>query len=301
MAFMISSFSSTLCPIIQIKDLHENVLYEQQFPSNEQADLFFTQHSRSIKGWGVLQGAVVPQHTSGIALAQDLFLPTLLHFALKIEFLALRILAGLFAAMFDLAFLALRLVTLPFKAIYMHCRPAKEEHPVSELIRGHAFEEKAMQEGIVSLYCHMPQELDSNHVQQVLVATQKVALKKLPGGIDNRFIVETLDLAAWSAEHDISYQKFIPAKILQILLQHFDDVPLESMTVMSMPENGINQFQVNITNRRYRLCCFANTTREGFQTELYAMRQAAVEGGAPTIKKVFAVEQMILTECLEGD
>lgn len=293
----------SLCPIIQVKDQHNNLLYEQQFTSKKRADVFFTRNSKSTMGWGVLQGAVVPQHTSGVDLAKDLFLPTLLHFVLKIESLALRILAGFFATLFDLAFLAFRLIALPFKAIDMHCRPAKEEHPLLELICDQPQGQKAIQEGVVSLFCHMPQHVDGSNDLQVLVAAQKVALKSLPGGINNSFAVDSLDFAAWNEEYKISGQKIVPTKALKALLRHFDEVPQERIKLVSISEGAVSssRFLVTVASKEYLLLWAEKISSENFQTELFAMREAAKNGIAPAIVKVFAEEKMILLGDVKGE
>jgi hypothetical protein len=186
---------------VRIEDSHKTVLYQKNCASPQEMQDFVQRYSRSKEGWGLLETLVMPLRTEPLTdLAQDLFFPTLIHFALKVENVVLRILASIVAAMVDLATLPLRLLATPIRFWYNAQYP-EPLHPLIGLLRNNPAAKEAIEEGTVELICEMEkvsmepiQQEEGHQFQEAqdarVKATSYIALKRLPGGVEKEMTVE---------------------------------------------------------------------------------------------------------------
>ena len=130
--------SATLTPgftgIVQIKDSAGTVLYNQKCTSEEQLQGFISHFGTSKPGWSLLSGCMMPLRTHNLPhFSKDFFLPTFIHFALTIDFIALKIIASTFAIIYDLITFPIRVVTAPFRIYYNAMHP-EAAHPITGLL-----------------------------------------------------------------------------------------------------------------------------------------------------------------------
>lgn len=91
---------------------------------------------------GSLKSYIMPIRTDRQSWAKDLFLPSFVNSALKVEDTTARVFSSIFAIILDIATLPLRVITLIPRAIYNACTSPKE-HPLIPY-----FKEKGIPEGL---------------------------------------------------------------------------------------------------------------------------------------------------------
>ncbi len=172
---------------VEIKDLNGAILYQQNFNSDQDLKDFIVKYGKSKPGWSLLEGLVRPlRMDSWQHFAEDFFLPTFVHYALKVNQVALKVIASIFAIALDVITLPIRFITAPFYAYsnYNYLEPAHLiEHDLG--IAGH---------DVVNL-CYDKKEtivgapvggLPQNGSKYTYKGTKKVALKNLVGGVSGR-------------------------------------------------------------------------------------------------------------------
>lgn len=191
---------------VQIKDKAGCCLFEKRCGSEEEVNVFIEQYGTSRTGWSLIQGAVMPLRTeSRKALAEDLFLPTFIHFALQIDNFILQLIGSLVAIAIDLATLPIRCVLLPLRMYYNSQHP-EAKHPILELIEYNPKAERALNDQYVDL-CYEIEDVTISPTaedirryaeeiahQSILKGVLHVALQTLPGGAVSDYSASRLNV-----------------------------------------------------------------------------------------------------------
>jgi hypothetical protein len=176
---------------IQIKDKQGAILWQKPLAAKEEVMDFIKQNSTSKPGWSSLFGTVTPLRTQNLKdFSKDLFFPTFVNSSLKINNLALKIIASIFAVALDVVTLPLRLLTTPYRIYYNYKNP-EAEHPLTKLLNENQGQKK-IDEDVVRLCYEVqnvqmdpPTEKNGERSQEArghtITGTMKVALKRLPG------------------------------------------------------------------------------------------------------------------------
>lgn len=184
---------------IQIKDKEGTLLYKKSCSSSQEIKDFIQQNGKSKDGWSLIRGTVIPQRTQKLKdFSKDFFLPTFVNFSLKINNIALKIIASIFAIALDVITAPIRLLTTPFRVYYNYQHP-EAEHPLVNLIKGNPQSQKAIDDNFVNL-CYEVQNVQTsnpsapdeegnifqNASRSTIKGTMQIALKSIPGGIKNQ-------------------------------------------------------------------------------------------------------------------
>lgn len=178
---------------IQLKNKQGAIIWQKPFASKDEFSEFIKQNGHSKNGWSLLRGTVIPLRTESLKhFTKDLFLPTFVNFSLKINNLALRVIASTFAVALDMITLPVRLLTTPYR-IHYNCQNPEAEHPLVKLINQDQ-RQKQIEEDVLSL-CYETHDVQINApVEEMgdsyqtakghtVKGTIQVALKRIPGGI----------------------------------------------------------------------------------------------------------------------
>lgn len=132
--------------VASVHDQKNSTLYANHYSSEEEARAFvktYEEEARASvktyeefeKGWGWLQGLVIPLRTqNGEELIEDLFFPTFAHVARKVDNIALKVMVAIFAIALDIMTLPIRSVTTPFR-IWYHAYYPEKDHRLVRLIK----------------------------------------------------------------------------------------------------------------------------------------------------------------------
>lgn len=160
-------------------------LFRQQITSRKDADTFMETYGTSVPGCSLLQATLIPVRTDNWKnFAKDLFLPTYVNHALKIDNFVLGVFASVFAAALDGFTFVPRLFSSPFRAIYNHRNP--NEHPLIALIRNNPAFLRSINSGVVTIRMHW-EDTDTNlpyrptAKKSTFDGFARVAIKALPG------------------------------------------------------------------------------------------------------------------------
>lgn len=179
---------------IQIRDKEGTVLYQQPCQSSQEVNEFIQQNGGSKEGWSLIRGTIIPLRTQNFKVfSKDFFLPTFVNFSLKINNIALRIIASVFAIALDVITAPIRLLTTPFRVFYNDRHP-ETRHPLVNLIEAQT--ERTIDDNFVNLFYEVqdvritntstPEE-QGNTLQEATRSTVKgsmrIALKTIPGGV----------------------------------------------------------------------------------------------------------------------
>jgi|GEM_PF-4607488 hypothetical protein len=181
---------------IQIKDRESTLLYQKRCSSIEEVKDFIQQHGKSKEGWSLIQGTVIPLRTQNLKdFSKDFFLPTFVNFSLKINNIALKIIASIFAIALDIIMAPIRLFTTPVR-IYDNYKHPEVEHSIISLIEKNPGSQKAIDDNFVNL-CYKVQNVQMSNpsvpdeegntfqraAKSVVKGTLQIALRRMPGGI----------------------------------------------------------------------------------------------------------------------
>jgi len=159
-----------------------------EFVKKETFSQFLKENAKSKRGYSLIQSALCPARTTfGKELAQDLFFPTFIHYALKIDNIALKIFASLLALPFDLITLPIRFVALPFRARRLYQNPEKP-HPLAERI-GETLSQNASEITLRYAACttdlikteKLEGQTIENWEKKETTGEVRIALKRIPG------------------------------------------------------------------------------------------------------------------------
>ncbi len=117
---------------------------------------------------------------------------------LKINNIALKIIVSIFAIALDIITAPVRFFLKPFR-IYDNYKYPETEHPITNLIRENPFSQKAIDDNFVNL-CYEVQDVEmtdpsapgeegnifQNARKSAVKGTIQIALRRMPGGIENQ-------------------------------------------------------------------------------------------------------------------
>lgn len=213
-----AGFQSTL----EIQDSQGTVLFQKTCSSPREIKDFIQKNGKSKEGWSMIRGVIIPMRTQKLKdFSKDFFLPTFVNFSLKINNIALRVIASIFAIAVDIISFPIRLLTAPVR-VYYNCKYPESEHPLINLIKNNSQFQKVLEDNIVNL-CYeaenvqisepsLPDE-EGNTFQNASKSAVKgilqIALKSVPGGIANHFSEEGESVSylgmngEWTVENSI--------------------------------------------------------------------------------------------------
>lgn len=179
---------------VEVKNSKGSILYNETCSLTEDIDNFINQYGKSKPGWSLIRGALLPLRTKNVRdFSKDFFLPTFVNFALKVNNIALKVLASIFAIAFDVITFPIRLLVTPVRAIYNY-RKSDDKHPLISLIE-QTNKNNSVNEDILTInYIKEEIELKKSNSECKIPFAHKsstkgvvrVALKRLPGGIKNK-------------------------------------------------------------------------------------------------------------------
>lgn len=174
---------------IEIKDLNGASLHQENFNSDQDLKDFIVKYGKSKPGWSLLEGLVKPlRMDSWQHFAEDFFFPTFVHYALKVNHIALKVISSICAIALDVITLPIRFIMTPFCAFSYYNHPEPKHRIESDLgIAEHDL--------VVNLCYHKEetvvkapfQDEQGNNLQNAKKSTYEgvktIALKNLVGGI----------------------------------------------------------------------------------------------------------------------
>lgn len=173
--------------IVSIKN-DQVELYRKNVQSPAEAQNFINTYGKSVRGYTLWRASLIPLRLDNWKdFAKDLFLPTFINFALKVNNIALKIFASPFAIAFDVLTLIPRLLLTPLRFHYNGKN--KQEHPLVALIKDKPDAAESLKSGIVNLHVKMEQiDIKNDRLNGLDAAEQKtiegnirVAIKALHG------------------------------------------------------------------------------------------------------------------------
>lgn len=201
---------------IKIVNSENRTLYEENYDSNQEVTDFINTNGPSKPGWSVLKSAVCPCRTDNVkGFMEDVFLPTFVNFALKIDNHALKVIGSITAIVFDLLTLPIRLVVTPFRVIYNRCNP-EEKHPLRALIEENG-EQLSNEEDFLTIHCKTIEVIEEEEGEEAhpglrrrsrtcMEITVRVALKTLPGTGESP--MEMTKITSYSLENNQEWSPF---------------------------------------------------------------------------------------------
>lgn len=114
---------------VKILDKHSRELYFREFKSSKEAEDFINNHGVSLPVHRWLRATLIPTRTDTLKnFAKDLFLPTVVNQALRVEGVCTKIFLLLLALPIDVVTLVPRLLLAPIKFFYdrKHPQPAHQ-------------------------------------------------------------------------------------------------------------------------------------------------------------------------------
>jgi len=150
--------SISLKPVSSISVVIENEsnkerLLVKKFSSVEEYYSFIDKYGKSVSSYSLLKSTLIPLRTDNWKdFAKDIFLPTFVNHALRINNFVLRIFASIFALTLDVITFIPRVIVSPFRAIYNHKNHKnKIKHPLISLIENNPHSAESIKSGIVKL------------------------------------------------------------------------------------------------------------------------------------------------------
>ncbi len=158
---------------VSIQDLNGEELFKQNVQTGLEAKQFVERYGQSIPGCPMWKACLIPLRTENWQnFAKDLFLPTFIHRALKVDNLIMRMIASLFAIILDVATLPIRFLTAPFR-VYVNLKNPST-HPIEELIKDKPNAKPAFREGLVYIINNMSKvEIQRDEVLELRTAKKK--------------------------------------------------------------------------------------------------------------------------------
>lgn len=180
---------------VAIKDMNDRELYRQPVQSRQEADQWIKAHKASVQGWDFIKSSIIPMRVNNFDdLKNDLFLPTFVNHASKINNFALKVIASIIAIAWDIVTFPIRLIALPIRL----CAGGEPRMPVEELIKDSPYFAEAKKNGIVKLVSHVV----NTRVTETFGQTH-------PDITDPR--VKDLPFRAEEEEHDVSCEVYLKA------------------------------------------------------------------------------------------
>lgn len=128
------NFSPNFSGHIVVENMKGNELFRKEINSTDQIREFIQANGESTPYHSILKACFIPIRTQNWPiLAKDLFLPTFINRALKIDNVALRVFASCFSIILDLMTLIPRLITTPFRISYNN-KQNRNNHPLLRVV-----------------------------------------------------------------------------------------------------------------------------------------------------------------------
>lgn len=177
---------------VEIRDNH-TILFQKTCATSQELQGFISKYSTSKPGWSWIKSTVMPLRTDHLKnYATDLFFPTCVHFSLKINNKAVRIILSSLAVIFDLATLPIRAVATPFRFKYNRSHP-EQNHPLVDLLQDRVKNLSSVQMNfkventlITTKTTDIEGHSFQNGTQTINEGTVRLALKRMPGGITSK-------------------------------------------------------------------------------------------------------------------
>jgi hypothetical protein len=171
---------------IYVEDQEYTEVFRKKISSAQEAKDFMDTYGISKPGYSILKACFIPTRTDNIRdFLKDLFLPTFVNRALKVQFLTERIFVSIAAIALDSVTFIPRLFLSPLKAIYDYKN--NTEHPLATLIKNHPAAAQAMRNGILKIHVHFKDvKINNDRVlfgtakEDEIIGTVPVAIKHLP-------------------------------------------------------------------------------------------------------------------------
>lgn len=177
-----SSFESGY---VSVRDENDTEIYRQEVKTDQEINDFVHQYGKQVEGHGLFPTLFCPRRLEGKGFAKDFFLPSLFNFALKVNPIGLRILAGIGATIVDVLTLVPRIAGTFYRLHHVKTHP-KKIHPLLSKIQEQPNKEAALKTGRVILQIFKSEIVDT----QIKGTTYKekidtkedlhIAIKQLP-------------------------------------------------------------------------------------------------------------------------
>lgn len=126
-------FNPSFSGYISVEDKQGKELFRNEIHSEVEIKEFLEANGESVPYHSMFKACFIPIRTnSWHFLAKDLFLPTFINRAIKVDNIVLRILASCFAIILDVITLLPRLIATPFRIV--HNRNSND-HPLFKLVK----------------------------------------------------------------------------------------------------------------------------------------------------------------------
>jgi hypothetical protein len=134
---------------VAVEDQSGKEIFRKAITSPKEAKEFVDMHGKSVPGYSMLKASIILPRTDNIRdLSKDLFLPTFINHALKVNNFILRLFASVIAIIFDVITLIPRLIVFPFKA---NSDRNKTEHSLVSLVKANPDSQEAIKDGILKI------------------------------------------------------------------------------------------------------------------------------------------------------
>lgn len=161
---------------VTVQDAKGRDLYRREIQSDREIEPWIEANKPSVQGWGVLKSSFVPVRVDNLAdFFRDVYFPTFINHALKINNICLRILVSCVAIVWDLITLPIRSLTWPIRMYSYHYN--SKPLPVEELIKTSPHFAEAKRDGVVRLVARGEY---TRHVQSLGDFINDPKLKHLP-------------------------------------------------------------------------------------------------------------------------
>lgn len=125
------SFNPSFSGYISVEDREGNELFRKEVNTELEIKEFLETNGESQPYHSILKACFIPIRTNNFStLAKDLFLPTFINHAIKIDSFAFRIFSSFFAIILDILTLIPRSIATPFRILHND----KNKHPLIKLI-----------------------------------------------------------------------------------------------------------------------------------------------------------------------
>jgi len=118
---------------VTVQDKAGRELHQRYIASEAEGHRFIGQYGKSVvQGWSILKASMIPIRTDNCRdFCKDFFLPTFVNNALAVNNCVLKIVASIFAILWDLATFLPRFIATPFRLIY-NCNSPVQPHPLTQ-------------------------------------------------------------------------------------------------------------------------------------------------------------------------
>lgn len=160
---IVARMSGKIC----MENTHLPTKWEKNLQGNAELNEVM-KRTKSCNTWPIMTAVLVPVRTKKMSsFAQDLFLPTLVNHAIKVEHVAKRILAAFVAILLDLVTIPIRLITAIPRMIANSANPT---HPLVSYLKKEKADKKVWQKAEqIQVYIEWHEEKTWKHTKYQVV------------------------------------------------------------------------------------------------------------------------------------